>query len=298
MRDYLASVGKKMTGESESYYVEFSDTVSAIFKPEDELWDSWGEVGAYLFSKRVELPYVPPTVLRELQWRTLWTGKRTGSLQYFIRSSRDTSELTPAMIRERVGEKIWSRLVALAYPLGQWDFYGGNLILDDSGTPALIDNAAIMDLLFFRYGNFPYIYKGSLNRRPPSRLATRIKEFPYDLTQHAEDPSLVSLRSLFREFVGEAAIQRWYRKLDTFPNRTLSFVIWENTLWLHWQKRGLKSLTVSTCEDRFIQKLLEQTPQQLSSFMPTGFTDAHFALIADRSRQLEKACTTLPDVAF
>ncbi len=289
MADYLRDIGKQMTGESESYYVEFSDTVAAIFKPEDELWDSYGEVGAYIFSQRMNLPYVPPTILRELSSKH-WTGKRTGSLQYFIRTSNDTSKLTPTLFRQKVGEEVWSRLVSIAYPLGQWDFYGGNLILDDSGTPALIDNAAIMDLLFFKYGDFPYIHKG---RNLPSRLAMRLREFPYDSVQHLENPSMQVMRTSFRPFVGEPAISRWFRKLDTFPNRTFSYILWENTLWLHWKKRGLASMTVTRCEPELTQRLLQLTPQVMRDFMPPAFSAAHLELIYDRSLQFSAACQAL-----
>lgn len=290
MAEYLRSLGKQMTGESESYYVEFTDTVAAIFKPEDDVWDSFGEVGAYLFSRSMELPYIPPTVLRTLTWPQYWIGARTGSLQYFIRTSNDTSELTPTLFRKRVGEKAWSRLIALAYPLGQWDFYSGNLILDDTNTPALIDNAAIMDLLFFRYGDFPFIHKG---RNLPANLAARITEFPYESAQALVNPTKQMIRTSFRAFVGESAITRWYNKLDNFPNRTLPFIIWEETLWLHWKKRGLSSMTVTTCDPEVIARLLAQTPPKMREFMPEAFSDAHLALIYDRARQLSAACSAL-----
>lgn len=292
MSDYLTSVQKETTGESESYYVEFSDTVSGIFKPEDELWNSYGEVGAYQFSRQVRLPYIAPTIIREISWSPLWTGRRHGSLQYIIKTRRDTSELTPKMFRERVGEKVWSHLVSLAYPLGQWDFYGGNLILDDSNTPALIDNAAVMDLLFFRYGDFPFIYKGN-GRNLPSRLAHRVNEFPYHQVDSLVSPSLQTIRTTYRHFVGPATMQRWYDKLGTFPNRTLNYVIWENSLWMYWNKKGLSQMSVTECEPEIVKRLLAQSPKHMATYLPQAFSLAHRNLIEDRTRQFAEACRAL-----
>ena len=59
MKDYLQSLGHKPSGTTDCFFIEFADGMQAVWKPEDHVWGSHGEVAAFHAARLIGMRNVP-----------------------------------------------------------------------------------------------------------------------------------------------------------------------------------------------------------------------------------------------
>ncbi len=257
MREYLSEQNKKAHYTKKVYLATLANGLKAVFKPEDELRFSYGEIAAYKASIWLGQRLVPPTVLREYQ------GKR-GSLQFFVESPFD-------LLKSRhnktaftlLSEKEKSDMYLFYFIFGQWDNHAGNQIIayhKGRAKLALIDNAAIITWSKTRYGYHSFIrqigfephfsYKGTFPFEEEFwiTLPVCIEIKRGELVSESEsrkrklsESPMVSLDTL------ECSSKRLKGKEYTVPIRfvqgwnnlgisQLPIVLWHNALWIQFYK--------------------------------------------------------------
>lgn len=230
MGDYLKEQGKEAQFTSEVYVVTLENGLKGVFKvpSSEEPHAFYAEVGAWKTSSFLEFPFVPPTVLREIEI----DGKlRKGSLQLFIETPIDLLK-EGEVILKNVSEEEKNNLNVFYFILGQWDVGPHNLLAIKDGFKThliAIDNAEIFNQDLYEYNI------NSLFRRISycEELNTNDwdQSFPFDSSLEASDLLSKELPQEIRERIQK--ISSFYKE-DYSEEKPVRFVIYRNTLWRNY----------------------------------------------------------------
>lgn len=182
------------------------------------------EVAGYRLSKLLGVDLVPPTVYRVIE------GVR-GSLQLYL-NARDRASLPhSSQLLEKMGKKVISDMKLFYYVAGQWDTHQGNQLIEKQGDSYrlwLIDNSGILHRSYSTYGGVTFIEKG-YNAQMPSAQGT---EFPFKKAITIEGNFIQALK-LFSPYIHS---KKHIESLS--KHEELTYVIWNNTLWLQYNTNG------------------------------------------------------------
>ena len=222
MKEALDSQNKTVEFEGDVSLVTLEGGIKAVFKsvsPED-IADAHGEVAAFKASRVLGFPDVPPTVMRTI------SGKR-GSLQLYVETSIDLlAKDAYEKALDEVPQEDQDRLRVFYFVFGQWDSGPHNLLLRREAKKThliAIDNAAIGNLQFVRYGELPFVrmvYSQALQTKDWH------KPFPFDQARILKDPSANRLKHIF----GKKLPESFYAKVRIYGNR-LKYVVYQNAVW-------------------------------------------------------------------
>lgn len=152
LRFYLISQNVFPTNlSSNRFLVRFSNGEQAVFKPELILFHSYGEVGAYNLSKYLGVNLVPPTVIRGI-------SNLKGSIQTYIPPSPDVY-FTFKRNYSKLSAKTKSEIELFAYLIGHRPIDQNNLIFDEIGNPAMVDNGDFIEISLIGTVGFNYSIK-------------------------------------------------------------------------------------------------------------------------------------------
>jgi hypothetical protein len=286
--------GKNPQGTSETYLLTFENGMQGIFKA--DLHDSAAaEVGAYQIDRKLlHHRLVPPTVYRTID------GLGFGSIQYFVKSDVDWMEweVRNSFPVSRTDE---SNRDAFYFVFGQWDRHAGNVIVDDTGHFALIDNTSIKSRNKVRYGELPYIIKfSSLSQyQKPSPTA-----FPFDDFKEFVNPTPFELLDFFQGKVGLKAIQnhfKWWFKTDKnneYKPFTLRIIFWENRVWIqtsHPVNASYGPIQFEFLSRKTLDAYRALTFESLREILdPKAFPDINIREMLERRDQLLEIAKTVP----
>ena len=225
MKKFLLENGKKTDFEGEVFLVTLDNGVRAVFKslPLDDLGDAQAEVAAYRASIVLGFPYVPPTIMREIN------GMK-GSLQLFVNTPIDTLAFGAYQkaLKEATQEDN-ANLRIFYFIFGQWDSGAHNLLVyqDQLKTYLIaIDNSGIRNHQHVKFGDLPFVrilYSDKLNTNDWD------KPFPFDQAKVIEEPTPENLRQVFKDKVPNL----FYKNFKAY-NHPLNYVIYRNSLWLQY----------------------------------------------------------------
>jgi hypothetical protein len=176
---------------------------------------------------------------------------------------------------------------------GQWDTHPGNILIDETGTPVLIDNEVILMLQMARYGEFPFLMRG---KQLAEEGPLRPEEFPFDSAQVLVNPSYEELAKEFSPYVTQAQLKRIYDKIPYAVDRTISFVRWKSAFWVQTKRHRMPS-HASVYSRSTLEGLRGLNPGVLrNEVLPPRFTDDHIHLILDRTTQVLRASENAPSI--
>ncbi len=234
MHVFLTNAGKTVHYTNEVYLAELENGLYAVWKPEDELHDSYAEVAFYRASQKLGMKNVPPTVFKSHR------GRR-GSLQFFVVSPYDL--LKPADYKKawaKVSAKDASDMHIIRFVLGQWDIHRGNLIIADTNDGvkiAVIDNGAVANWIQCRYGEHAYVRRlVSQSYKPDVHTS---EPFPFDAVRTLPLlTTLVEAQQSLPDFpLDRELIRRW----NNLGAKSLQYVVWDQALWIPFY-RGNKDI--------------------------------------------------------
>jgi hypothetical protein len=248
MKEHLESCGKKVEFDGEVYLVELDNGHKAVFKtfPPRHMADAYAEVAAYEASRVLGFPHIPPTVMTTLK-------DQKGSLQLFVET--DVDSLVPDLYEaalKNVSADDMANLKLFYFVFGQWDTGPHNtLILKDKTQNYLIaiDNSAICNPQYVRYGELPFVqlyYSDRLQTNDDD------KPFPFDQAEIIKKPTTQKIRKIF----GHKLPEDFYQQIK-FYGPTFRYVIYRNALWKQFHA-GDEDFVLS-----FTDYLPEQTRKSL-----------------------------------
>ena len=217
MKEYLKKQGKTSDFYNEVYVVTLDDSMKAVFKPDVEENEMYGEIAAYKASEFTALHRVPPTVKRVIN------GKK-GSLQVFVDSSMVNNF---DQMYSKVPEYQCADCEAFQFVFGKWDRGPDNYLFvqkqDGTNDLILIDNAGLVQNQQVKITQFPFVrytycdnHKDSWNDPFPFN---KVQEVQYnDIFNHSDFKSLKLPKTAFK-FLKEG-------------NKSLRYVFWRNGLWI------------------------------------------------------------------
>lgn len=287
MHDVLAERDQEDNFTTEVYLIELNNGIKAVFKPEYELWNSYGEVAGYRYARWLGIDFVPPTVIRAVN---IDGELRYGSAQLYVANATNggTLNLSWTKILKKFSARDRRAIVAFLFSVGQWDYGHTNILLQGGRNPVLPDNGALSSLLKHRLGEHEY-------RKAGRKKGARLKQvqfneaFPYDSPRLLINPSLEEMRKVFGDYMSKAKIENLYKKKDHFTDQTFRYVVWNNTLWIQESKKWKTPLKVDSIDSDILEKLrvtdAEILMREVFYDLPI-FTSLHIEAILERIRQL------------
>lgn len=231
--EHLRNLGRNHHGDSEGYYVALKSGIAGIAKPESIPWGTSGEIGAYRVARLLKSKLIAPTVKR-----CFAQLGRCGSFQYYVQTPFDlTREAQHETARKLLSRKNKSDLILLQFVLGRWDIHSGNLLVDASGEPVLIDCADILDLQHIQYGDHPYLRRGKYRTE-----VDETKPFPFDNPRKLIRPSWDELQSTLGSYLDTEKLQKIFKKLGrgAYLDDTLRYIVHQGEFWFYqgltWRK--------------------------------------------------------------
>lgn len=236
LKQYLVEEkGVLWEGSNELFLIELADGTRAVFRTEDQPWGSTAEVSGYRFARYLGSRLVPPTSRRTLlrgpgagvpgwAWKE---SARLGSVQLFIDAHGDPAALS------RLSEKDRADVEVISFVFGRYDNHAGNLLLDRTGAPVMIDFEGSMNLQKVRYGEVPFVVHGGRFHAPDGVAASR--PFPFDHPKVLVDPTLDQVRKTFGPWWNQtwpAGMVMCHRMIAEVPGKRVSYVIWDDRLWV------------------------------------------------------------------
>jgi len=217
---YLSKTGTSSKASHEMLFVTLESGLKGVFKSGEY---HYAEVAAYRACKALGQRLVPPTVIRTIN------GKQ-GSLQFLVESPIDVKKGPHgAELFKKVSSKNISDMMLFYFVFGQWDNHRGNQIINvhqGKGYLALIDNSAILHRSYAHYGDYSFIEKG-VNKKVYSSCT---RSFPFDKAKTIRPQSLNQLKSVFKPYISDAAINKLWMK-----RKPITYCIWCDTLWIKMQ---------------------------------------------------------------
>lgn len=287
MKDYLQSLGHKPSGTTDCFFIEFADGMQAVWKPEDHVWGSHGEVAAFHAARLIGMRNVPPAVLTELQGRK-------GVLSYFVKTSIDIKSMTRKQQDEvlaKVSPKELSDMQVFHFLFGQNDRHFGNILVDDEYRLVLIDNEALTMLTQFNLNGTSWAQRAVL--KPELRDGVdqfRGTPFPFDRIRHLNlaNPQIVE------NFLKNTQIKRenLMRQVSSINSQILPIVFWRDAFWSPTRANSLP-LSLDILSVATLQKIRSLYYEPLRAvFHEPYFSKTHLELIFQRRDQiLQKAKT-------
>lgn len=289
MQKALKDRGKKIEFDGSVFLVTLSGGVKAVFKslPLDDQGDAMAEVAAYKASLYLGFPYVPPTILRQVE------GMK-GSLQLFVDTPIDL--LVPDEYQKflkGISAEDEANLRIFYFVFGQWDSGAHNLLAyteNDISYPIAIDNSAIRNHQhIMSYGDLPFVrivYSEKFNTNDWN------KPFPFEKAKIIESPSPKNLRAMF----GNNLPDSFYINFNSY-NQPLKYVIYNNSLWRQYhafQENFIRAYT-DLCPTKALQKLRELNLAELKKIFANSkgadfLTPAYLSNILKRRDQVVSKC--------
>lgn len=244
MRDFLTRNGKKCEFEGEVFLVTLENGVKAVFKslPLDDQADAQAEVAAYEASLFLGFPYIPPTVLREIN------GMK-GSLQLFVDTPIDLlDDNSYNEVLAKVKEEDLAALKIFYFIFGQWDTGPHNLLAysDEKNTYLVaIDNSAIRNRQHVKYGDLPFVrilYSDTLKTKDEDQT------FPFKDFKIISKPFKENLRKIFLSRLPES----FYNNFKSYAEK-VKIIAYNNALWVQYH----------AFDKDFVKSYVEKCPQQI-----------------------------------
>jgi hypothetical protein len=199
------------------FYVVLDNGVEAVFKPDLEAQDMYGEIAAYQANKLLGVDFVPPTVKRSI-------NGQSGSLQLYVKNipvdnfDKEWSALQP---------NIAGDARAFQFVFGQWDVSPGNfLFVKDSAKHSyklvLVDNSGMVQSQQTIIGECIFVRKAHSNKRNDSFD----EPFPFDKVQEVNYEDIFSHPELSTFDLPKGSFKFLKRS-----GKPLRFIIWQNSLW-------------------------------------------------------------------
>ena len=288
MKSVLIEQGKKAEFDGQVFLITLENEIKAAFKslPLDDQGDAQAEVAAYQASLYLGFPYIPPTVLREIN------GMK-GSLQLFVNTPIDLlvdGEYTKAL--QQVSQEDLANLKIFYFVFGQWDSGAHNLLsLQDESKLYLIaiDNSGIRNHQYVHYGELPFVrilYSDKLNTNDWD------KPFPFNNAQVIDDPSSESLKKSF----GNKLPELFYKNFKSY-GEPLKYVIYQNSLWrqYHAFDKSFDKSYAEKCPQKTLETLQKLDLKILKEiFLPAKgadfLTNSYFEGILERRDQVLDLC--------
>lgn len=292
MKEVLSKNNKKIEFDGEVFLITFDNGIKAVFKivPPDDLGDAYAEVAAYNASLVLSFPYIPPTIIREIN------GK-IGSLQLYIDNSVDLLKegeykkaLTQVLPEDQANLRIFY------YIFGQWDSGPHNLLyITDQGKNYLIaiDNTAIRNHQYVnQVDTLPFVrilYSEKLNSNDWH------KPFPFDKATIIAKPNERNLRQVFNNKLPES----FYKNFKSY-NLPFKYVIYQNSVWrqYHAFNKDFIKATPSYCPVKTIKALKKLDIKTLSRIYAEAkdsdfLTNFYLESILKRRDQILNYCQNL-----
>ncbi len=245
--------------------------------------DAKAEVIAYKASVLLGFPYIPPTILTEIN------GQK-GSLQLFVETSLDL--LQPGAYKSVLQQADKDDLAALKlfyFIFGQWDSGAHNLLALKRGEKTYliaIDNSGICNRQFVRYGELPFVrvfYDAKLDTDDWD------KPFPFDSAKTIENPTSERLKNAFGDKVSES----FFASKNGKPyERFYRYVVYQNSIWRQFHSHSESFVKSYTKEcpinvQEAIKKLDLETLKGLFSLAKDEdfLTEKYLASILERRDQ-------------
>ena len=291
LKDFLESEYRfRWQGSNQLFLLELAGGTRAVFRTEDMPWGSTAEVSGYRFARALGSRLVPPTVRRVLQrgagvpgWA--WpTASRLGSLQLFVEAAGHPH------VRDLLTPKERSDVEVISFVFGRYDTHPGNLLIDPSGAPVMIDFEVSMNLQQSRYGEVPFVQHGG--RLHTADALPRTTPFPFDHPRVLTNPTLAEVRRIFGPWwrlTWPAGMDMLHRMAQQAPGKRIPYVIWDDMLWVQldvparhpahtdvYSRETLRRLEALSI-DRFTSEIL--SPEYHASHV-LGFLDRRRQLLA------------------
>ncbi len=233
------------------YLVTFDNGLMAVFKPRLEA-AQW-EVAAYKLARWLGLSLIPPTIAREI-------NGQIGSLQLYVsKASRKNVVPNPIEMNERQ---------MFAFVFGQWDLHPGNIIVDDAGGVAMIDNELIRMQVQVQYGSLPFI--GKLKVKKAAQQPFNGESFPFHKPLHFENPTREEFWQYLKDYVDELPFNDFWRWREQCKDNTMKVIIWNNRVYIQsigYANYGPTTLTAPLHPER-LQKYKELNLATLRALLP------------------------------
>lgn len=234
LKAYLTQDEKlKWEGSSEPLLLDLKNGMKAVFRSEDDPWGSMAEVAGYRFARLMGSKLVPPTVPRTLRpvagldW-PFEKSERPGSVQLFV-SGKPTGDELPASLTPKDA----SDIDVLSFVFGRYDNHGGNLLLDPTGTPVLIDFENSLEPQQWRWGQFSYARRGGEFKAPGG--LSKGQPFPFESPSTLVDPTLERIQETFGPWWNQSwpeGMKGLHQLIQHHPQKTVRYAIWGDRLWV------------------------------------------------------------------
>jgi len=266
LQEWAAAEGIVAEGRSVIYMLTLEDDSLAVFKPEDVLYQSLGEVVTFNAARWLGLDLIPPVVIRN----DVMIGEQPvqGSLMRFKRPS--TRLHTTAELRNAISCKQFAEQQIFSFVLGRYDMHFGNYVIyqeGDCAKVALIDNGCILARQYVAgYGELPWVAmrKAAMREGEAATLAESL--------QKPQQPE---------EILAE------FPDFDFYTNRSINqgFThIWGGYLWRQFYgdcRSYLEPSFSNVIPAGLLARLQELDADVLRSFfpaLPVGWDDARLAV--------------------
>lgn len=275
----------------------YEDGSRGVFKP-DISQSARAEVGAYRAMHRLlGMKMIPPTIERNIasevqEFVPGFNGNTNGSIQLFVVSSIDwTSSVMRNLVTLDPRES--SDRDAFYFVFGQWDRNSGNQIVDDSWSQALIDNTAIRDQQYLRYGDAPFVAKLPLLGDTPTEWS---HPFPFDSALRFENPTQEQMREFLQGKGEPRYIQNvlywWFRQERS--NFILNLVAWRGRLWAQ-APSAYSPIRFDSLSRRTLEAYAQLTfPTLRTTLDERAFSDERILEILEHRDQLLEIAKTVP----
>jgi hypothetical protein len=304
MRTVLEVEGKKPSGSHNALLMTYEDGMKAVYKA-NKWHEAEAEAGIYqVMNKKIRSRMVPPTVTRDLgaELKVFLPEEifenSVGSLQYFVKSSRDITDPKQwAEAEVLFSEKEKSDRDIFYFVFGQWDRHRGNLIVDDSGHMALIDNSLIKQRQQVRFGERPFIGHMTLTKEAKNRSWP--DEFPFQSTVFLNNPTVEELRLALGADVEPLKFEKFVEHWSKRSDRTCHLAVWKDRVWI--QSIGSANyppLVPNFYSQSTLSAYRVLTHDDIREFFPNNFdfTDVWIDEILERRDQILKASETMPKI--
>jgi hypothetical protein len=288
MSEYLKSIGKKPSGTSEVYYVEFYNGLRAVWKPDTALKGPIAEETAYLIARKLGIETFVPTVVTEIEGRK-------GSLSVFIETPIDLVKMSGTERAEaitRIPKKQWYDMEAVHYLLGQWDRHFGNLLVDKDFNLVVIDNEGISANSLWRPSKSTMTRLGNIPKDERTGIDAKQGNPPdFGRVEYIDGNDLVGFEAFKKKYsINEASITP--KHFDHFPDRKIPYIIWRDMLWRE-RKTSLPVIDLKILSASTIEALNKLTEKELREMLnPEVFNELNIELILQRRAEILKQAQT------
>lgn len=202
---------KETTFKHEVYLAYLDNGLIGVFKPEQKLFNSYGEIAAYKASRYLNLDLIPPTILKNYK-------NQTGSFQFFIKNAKRAN-------MANLSQKQISDMNIFYFVFGQTDTNMNNqLMVTNSHNPnkkflVLIDNSFITKSQNIIYGmkGFSCLNGAVENKNCPFHKAITIIK-----------PKEKVLKNLLKPYLPMRLIESIIKR----TKKQITYIVDNNIVWM------------------------------------------------------------------